>query len=54
LANAVDLIAALDGAVRAGILRQTKAPLVVPAVLGPDAGLIGAAEAGSEAGDDCA
>lgn len=45
LAHAVALIAALDGAVRAGILRRTDAPLVVPAVLGPDAGLIGAAEA---------
>lgn len=48
LANAVDLIAALDGTVRAGILRRTDAPLVVPAVLGPDAGLIGAAEAGDD------
>ena len=50
LSNAVDLIAALDVAVRAGILRKTTAALVVPAVLGPDAGLIGAAEAGM--GDD--
>lgn len=45
LANAVDLVAALDRVVRAGILRKTTAPLVMPAVLGPDAGLIGAAEA---------
>lgn len=54
LAHATDLIAALDVAVRAGILRRTEAPLVVPAILGPDAGLIGAAEAGSGAGNDCA
>lgn len=45
LANAFELIAALDAAVRARILRKTTAALVVPAVLGPDAGLIGAAEA---------
>jgi N-acetylglucosamine kinase len=47
LSNAPDLIAALDETVRAGILRATSAPLLVPAQLGPDAGLIGAAEAGA-------
>ncbi len=52
LANAVDLIAALDVAVRGGILRKTATALVVPALLGPDAGLIGAAEAVLETGND--
>lgn len=47
LSNAPDLIAALDETVRAGILRHTDRPLLVPALLGPDAGLIGAAEAGA-------
>ena len=47
LSNAADLIAALDETVRASILRATDAPLLVPAQLGPDAGLIGAAEAGA-------
>ncbi|MBL4929178.1 ROK family protein [Fuscibacter oryzae] len=47
LSNAPDLIAALDETVRAGILRATDAPLLVPAQLGADAGLIGAAEAGA-------
>ena len=47
LSNAPDLVAALDAAVRARILRRTPAGLLVPAICGPDAGLIGAAEAGS-------
>lgn len=47
LSNARDLISALDMTVRAGILRRTDAPLLVPAELGADAGLIGAAEAGA-------
>ena len=46
LANAPDLIAALDLAVRARILRQTDAPLVVVAQVSADAGLIGALAAG--------
>lgn len=44
LSNATALIAALDAKVRASILRQMAGPLVVPALLGADAGLIGAAE----------
>ncbi|WP_152048766.1 ROK family protein [Aureimonas psammosilenae] len=43
LANSHPLIAALDTAVRARILRRTSEPLVVPASCGPDAGLLGAA-----------
>ncbi|MEO8243277.1 MAG: ROK family protein [bacterium] len=46
LANVAPLIAALDLAVRARILRQTDAPLVVVAQVSADAGLIGAAAAG--------
>ncbi len=46
LGNDVALVAMLDRAVRARILRKTDAPLVVPAQCGADAGLIGAAEAG--------
>ncbi|MFM2366429.1 MAG: hypothetical protein RIR95_1037 [Pseudomonadota bacterium] len=49
LANAPDLIAALDLALRARILRKTDMPLVVPAICGSDAGLIGAVEAGRAA-----
>lgn len=45
LGNAPALISALDETVRAGILRQSATPLVVPARLGPDAGLRGAAAA---------
>lgn len=45
LANDRDLIAALDLRVRGMILRQVAAPLVVPAVVSADAGLIGAAAA---------
>lgn len=46
LANDPALIAALDAAVRARILRKTSTPLVVPAHVSADAGLIGAAAAG--------
>ncbi len=46
LANDITLIAALDTATRARILRQTDAPLVVPASVSADAGLAGAAAAG--------
>ncbi|MEO6298168.1 MAG: ROK family protein, partial [Paracoccaceae bacterium] len=49
LANVVPLIAALDQAVRARILRVTARPLVVPAQVSADAGLIGAAAAGEAA-----
>lgn len=46
LANDPALIAALDRATRARILRKTDAPLVVPATVSADAGLAGAAAAG--------
>jgi len=46
LGNDPSLVAMLDRAVRARILRKTDLPLVVPAQCGADAGLIGAAEAG--------
>lgn len=46
LANDADLIAALDVAVRARILRKTDRPLVVVAQVSADAGLVGAAAAG--------
>ena len=49
LANAPGLIAALDLAVRARVLRRTDAPLVVLAGCGGEPGLIGAAEAGRAA-----
>lgn len=49
LSNDRALIARLDAAVRARILRRTVGPLVVPAECGADAGLIGAAEAGRAA-----
>lgn len=42
LANAPALIAELDRAVRAGLLRKTEAPLVVPAMHRVNPGLIGA------------
>ncbi len=48
LANVAALVAALDARVRAFILRKTRVPMVVPATCGPEAGLIGAAEAGRE------
>ncbi|MQP65865.1 ROK family protein [Niveispirillum sp. SYP-B3756] len=43
LGSSAPLVAALDQAVRALILRQTEEPLLVPAELGANAGLIGAA-----------
>ncbi|WP_062209855.1 ROK family protein [Aureimonas sp. AU12] len=43
LANVPELVVALDTAVRARILRKASEPLLRPAVLGADAGLIGAA-----------
>lgn len=49
LGNDAALVARLDRAVRSKLLRHTKTPIVVPAVCGADAGLIGAAEAGLEA-----
>ncbi|MGV8985529.1 MAG: ROK family protein [Cypionkella sp.] len=49
LANDRALIAALDRAVRARILRKVNRPLVVVAESGTDAGLIGAAAAGEAA-----
>ena len=49
LANDRALIAALDRAVRARILRRVDQPLVVVAEAGADAGLIGAAAAGEVA-----
>ena len=49
LANVLPLIAALDVAVRARILRRLVEPLVVPAQVSADAGLIGAAAAGEAA-----
>lgn len=49
LANDHALVAALDRAVRARILRRRDTPLVVVAEAGPDAGLIGACVAGAQA-----
>lgn len=49
LSNVPELLTALDRTVRAAILRQTDAPLIVPALCRPEPGLIGAAEAGKEA-----
>lgn len=46
LSSAPDLIAALDVAVRAGLLRQTDAPVLVPAHHRVEPGLIGASLAG--------
>ena len=46
LANVPELIALLDRTVRSRLLRQTDAALIVPATLGTDAGLIGAAMLG--------
>lgn len=43
LGSATALVAALDATVRRLILRPTEAPILVPAELGPNAGLIGAA-----------
>lgn len=50
LGNSAPLIARLDGSVRERILRQTVRPLVVPAQLTVDAGLIGAASLGFSQG----
>ena len=49
LSAAPGVVAYLDEAVRARILRRTVAPLLVPAECGPDAGLLGAAMAGQAA-----
>jgi N-acetylglucosamine kinase len=48
LANSAALIARLDQAVRAQILRKTDAPIVVPGQSGAEPGLIGAAWLGLE------
>jgi N-acetylglucosamine kinase len=48
LANSAPLIARLDAAVRAAILRKTGAPIVVPGQSGAEPGLIGAAWLGLE------
>lgn len=50
LGNDHALVAMLDRAVRARVLRRTDRPLILPAECGADAGLIGAAEAGMEGG----
>lgn len=47
MSNDNGLIARLDRAVRGRMLRRTAGPVVICAELGPDAGLIGAAEAGA-------
>jgi N-acetylglucosamine kinase len=49
LSRAPGLVGYLDEAVRVRLLRKTKAPLLVPAVCGADAGLLGAAMAGVSA-----
>jgi N-acetylglucosamine kinase len=49
LSNVRPLLTVLDERLRSMILRQTDAPLVVPARCQPEPGLIGAAEAGQEA-----
>ena len=48
LANSAPLIARLDQAVRAAILRKTDAPIIVPGLSGAEPGLIGAAWLGLE------
>ncbi len=48
LANSAPLIARLDQAVRAAILRKTDAPIIVPGTAGAEPGLIGAAWLGLE------
>jgi N-acetylglucosamine kinase len=50
MGNSAPLIARLDRAVRARILRRTTEPLLVPAQLTVDAGLIGAASLGFSEG----
>lgn len=47
LSKAPGLVGFLDQALRARILRRHAAPLLVPAICGPDAGLLGAAAAGA-------
>lgn len=49
LGNDPELVAALDAAVRARILRRFERPLVVSALISVDAGLVGAASAGEAA-----
>ncbi len=49
LSQAADLIALLDAQTRDRVLRRPEAPLVVPAVCGADAGILGAALAGARA-----
>ena len=46
LARAEGLVDYLDAAVRRQVLRLSEAPLLVPAECGPDAGMLGAAQAG--------
>jgi N-acetylglucosamine kinase len=48
LANSAPLIARLDRAVRAAVLRKTDAPIIVPGQSGAEPGLIGAAWLGVE------
>lgn len=48
LANSAPLLARLDQAVRAAILRKTDAPIIVPGQSGAEPGLIGAAWLGLE------
>lgn len=48
LSNSAPLIARLDAAVRASILRKTEAPIIVPGQSGVEPGLIGAAWLGLE------
>jgi N-acetylglucosamine kinase len=48
LSNSAPLIARLDAAVRAGILRKTDSPIIVPGQSGAEPGLIGAAWLGLE------
>lgn len=48
LANSAPLVARLDRAVRAAILRKTDAPIIVPGQAGAEPGLIGAAWLGLE------
>jgi N-acetylglucosamine kinase len=47
LSQAPGLVAFLDEALRAGVLRHSAGPLAVPAQCGADAGLLGAAMAGA-------
>ena len=49
LSNDAALIGALDGCVRARILRNAATSLVVVAMVGADAGLVGARAAGEAA-----